>query len=544
MALLSGLTGMTKGVEALLFLDKATLFALAPVAADSWFSIPSNVKSVKIVYQSTVGRQEKAIVFDLSQSSPSSIVKFSTYSRDSFSLYKIILMDFENDIIEVEGVDLPTGLDISFATVPPVTTGGYYAFMNYFNMNSGIQEFYYWDKTAGESNSVGLTYLASSGTIPGSSLSVQKIASSGGALIAAAMATDSQTQVVTPYAVFSNQSIALAAPGYLTFDLMSQMFIVGSSSACFMAGTGMNSFNGQSASVLFLPSIGPTGVGLGVDSPSYENPTVVNMVADGNTCYILGIVNYSGTTNYKPIVWTVDTSYNVTSVILDLPGPGYTGIQTSNLIATASGHCYVYGSLSSNSGDTPGVWDNGTFTPLNLTGGYTGYVQPHGLVAAGNDYYFVGAAYDGNQFVFGYWRNTDPFIPLVDNYQQGGITDVTAFTALPNLDGSATLVVAGKIYTSLYYAEPCYWMVSPGNYGGSSFLLDTTGYNPNSVQITGLVYEIGAAPYIVGNAQLISSGYYAPILWHTSADPQLRTMSLLSFDLTQMLDVKQMVAKT
>lgn len=113
MALLNGITGLQKGVKATVTLDKTALFALSPVVADEWFSVQANVQAAKIVYESTTGRQRKVLTFDLSESSPTCNLFFSVKARNSFQIVKIILVDFEKDILSMEGAAIPSELTIS-----------------------------------------------------------------------------------------------------------------------------------------------------------------------------------------------------------------------------------------------------------------------------------------------------------------------------------------------------------------------------------------------------------------------------------------------
>lgn len=114
MALLSGLTGLVKGTPGAITLDKATLFALPSVVADSWFSVQANVEVVKVVYVSAAGQQIKTLMFKVSDEIPLSYIYFSPRARDSFVIQKIILVDHETDLFEIPATEIPTGLGINF----------------------------------------------------------------------------------------------------------------------------------------------------------------------------------------------------------------------------------------------------------------------------------------------------------------------------------------------------------------------------------------------------------------------------------------------
>jgi hypothetical protein len=107
-----------KGTSATINLDKTALFSLSPVVSDSWYSNPLNVKKCYVEYNSVVGNQNKTLVFDLSQSSPTDSIYFSPRARDEYRLERVILEDFQGGVLVLERADLPSSLDISFAEEP------------------------------------------------------------------------------------------------------------------------------------------------------------------------------------------------------------------------------------------------------------------------------------------------------------------------------------------------------------------------------------------------------------------------------------------
>lgn len=103
-----------KGTSATVNLDKSSLFALPAVVADAWFCNPTNVKRCIVNYDSVVGNQSKTLIFDLSKASPSDSLYFSPRARDNYQLDRVILEDFQGDILVLSRSDLPTSFDISF----------------------------------------------------------------------------------------------------------------------------------------------------------------------------------------------------------------------------------------------------------------------------------------------------------------------------------------------------------------------------------------------------------------------------------------------
>lgn len=107
---------ITKGTSATVSLDKATLFSLSAVLADSYFSIQANVKKCVVEYNSNPGNEREILEFDLSQSSPSTSFLISDKARDSFLLERVILEDFDNGTLIIERASLPSGLDITVSS--------------------------------------------------------------------------------------------------------------------------------------------------------------------------------------------------------------------------------------------------------------------------------------------------------------------------------------------------------------------------------------------------------------------------------------------
>lgn len=104
---------ITKGISATVSLNKPTLFSLSAVLADPYFSIQANVKKCLVEYNSEPANQREILEFDLSQLSPSAAFLVSDKARNSFSLERVILEDFDNGTLIIERASLPSGLDIT-----------------------------------------------------------------------------------------------------------------------------------------------------------------------------------------------------------------------------------------------------------------------------------------------------------------------------------------------------------------------------------------------------------------------------------------------
>lgn len=112
MALLS-IPSITKGTPAAIALDKSALFALSAVAADDYFSDQANVSKCIIEYKSSTGNQKKKLIFNLSDSSPTANLSISNKGgKSSFDLVKIILEDFDGDVLVLSGNQIPSGFNI------------------------------------------------------------------------------------------------------------------------------------------------------------------------------------------------------------------------------------------------------------------------------------------------------------------------------------------------------------------------------------------------------------------------------------------------
>lgn len=130
MALINITGTPTKGTLTNLTLDKGVLLAIQSVIDDGWFvqNSSENLNLVEVVYVSTVVGQQKVVIFDASQATPSASLFFSLRADDTFQVSKIILKDFDGGYFNVPSADIPNNLDISmlalwsYSTVPPEYT--------------------------------------------------------------------------------------------------------------------------------------------------------------------------------------------------------------------------------------------------------------------------------------------------------------------------------------------------------------------------------------------------------------------------------------
>ena len=108
MALLTGISSITKGVEATITLNKAELLAIPAVAASSDFS-SDKIKEVKVVYKDSASKnQRKELVFDFSQASPTDTILFHPMGKDMFDVVDIVIFDHDAGFLEVPQAQIPS----------------------------------------------------------------------------------------------------------------------------------------------------------------------------------------------------------------------------------------------------------------------------------------------------------------------------------------------------------------------------------------------------------------------------------------------------
>lgn len=99
-----------KGSTTILSLNKQELLQLTQVSSDEFWSTAANISRVTLSYESTIGKQQKNIDFDFTQSLPTSTIVFSPNARSIFSLKKIILRDFDEGRFSVKRSELSTSV--------------------------------------------------------------------------------------------------------------------------------------------------------------------------------------------------------------------------------------------------------------------------------------------------------------------------------------------------------------------------------------------------------------------------------------------------
>lgn len=103
----------TKGSSSQATLDKTDLFNIGIVSGDAYFSVQANVAKVRVIYKSTSGDQQKILDFNLSEGTPQASASFSSTSRSNYDVIKIILQDYDDGDLVVQGSDIPSGLSIT-----------------------------------------------------------------------------------------------------------------------------------------------------------------------------------------------------------------------------------------------------------------------------------------------------------------------------------------------------------------------------------------------------------------------------------------------
>lgn len=76
-------------------LSKSTLAGLTQVSSDAYFSVQTNWKQIIVLYKSSIGGQNEALMFDPSLSNPTAIFSVSSKVRDTFQMQAIVIKDFD-----------------------------------------------------------------------------------------------------------------------------------------------------------------------------------------------------------------------------------------------------------------------------------------------------------------------------------------------------------------------------------------------------------------------------------------------------------------
>lgn len=101
MSLLSYNFVPAKGATRTASMDKATLLALTPVAADAYWAEGNNTQTVVVTFKSTSGNQKRVLSFDFSQATPTASLTFPSRCRDNFAISKIIMIDYLGDKLTI-----------------------------------------------------------------------------------------------------------------------------------------------------------------------------------------------------------------------------------------------------------------------------------------------------------------------------------------------------------------------------------------------------------------------------------------------------------
>lgn len=118
MAIITKPGSIQRNVAATFTLDKNQLALVASVAADSYFSINTNWKRVKLSYESSTSNQIEIVVFDATQATPQSDFLVSDKSVGNFLIEKITIEDFDGGYHLIQRSELgpaaATDFDVTF----------------------------------------------------------------------------------------------------------------------------------------------------------------------------------------------------------------------------------------------------------------------------------------------------------------------------------------------------------------------------------------------------------------------------------------------
>lgn len=97
---------ISKGESFDFTLSKSELANLQILNNDNYFRDTNNWNKVVLNYKSTVGNQYKVLTFNASDISPSFVFSTSERVRDSFQIYSIDIIDFDNEIFNISRSNL------------------------------------------------------------------------------------------------------------------------------------------------------------------------------------------------------------------------------------------------------------------------------------------------------------------------------------------------------------------------------------------------------------------------------------------------------
>ena len=108
---------VAKGQPSSFALVKSQLILIPKVSSDSFFSDTSNWKRVSIQFKNAEG-QEEVLVFDASESEPTSTFSVTENARADYQFTRIIIRDLDDGILVITRNDLSEAiletLDVSF----------------------------------------------------------------------------------------------------------------------------------------------------------------------------------------------------------------------------------------------------------------------------------------------------------------------------------------------------------------------------------------------------------------------------------------------
>lgn len=108
--MLFSIPGLVKGTAGTVTLNKAELLALAPVAADEFFSDGENIQLVIAEWNSNPGSQREVAIFKFSDATPSHQFLVSESGQDAFELEQLILVDFDNGELRLDRAALDSAI--------------------------------------------------------------------------------------------------------------------------------------------------------------------------------------------------------------------------------------------------------------------------------------------------------------------------------------------------------------------------------------------------------------------------------------------------
>jgi len=131
MAIITKPGSILKGSGATITLNKSQLAALAPVAADAYYSDSTNWSKVHIKYKSSTSSQFELLKFDATVASPEAEFLVSDKANDVFNVDYIDIFDFDNGVFRVEDSSLNSSeFEIDMGSVTPPVSSAPIAWVN------------------------------------------------------------------------------------------------------------------------------------------------------------------------------------------------------------------------------------------------------------------------------------------------------------------------------------------------------------------------------------------------------------------------------